>query len=408
MGRRIARKIGRPVSGDLVRKPAATRAAPDHPVSRLQRTIGNAGVTRLMRAPAPAPVRERDWAQQLEDCMHQTDDLLPGGVGGVEHIHREVLLNDILGRDRPKFEAEVRKDWHARQFVCEAGLGAVMALFYNKDYNSRLFVKRARESFAAHPEWYTLAAFDKARRTKAFLEVVYGISIQNGDKPWSTEDLALLREALGTLRDSEIPLIRGYRFLRWSTKCNQMIAKDKSYECVMEDYATCGLHLPEIIHGEYTITMYDCYKPDPAASAKTGFKVRPGAEAIVHEIGHAMEIGRLRIALEKQRTAKREVARLQQQVDAAKGSAKTPLMTRLAAAKAALDAADKDVAAALSAGVLDQFEKLTKGKRPLTPYSARSSMEAFAEAFMLFKLDPERLKKANKPLFEWFERGGFL
>jgi hypothetical protein len=35
-------------------------------------------------------------------------------------------------------------------------------------------------------------------------------------------------------------------------------------------------------------------------------------------------------------------------------------------------------------------------------------MEAFAEAFMIFKVAPEKLKKANKPLFKWFSNGGFI
>jgi hypothetical protein len=78
------------------------------------------------------------------------------------------------------------------------------------------------------------------------------------------------------------------------------------------------------------------------------------------------------------------------------------------AAKKLLDSADKAVNDAMSPSVLDQFTALTKGKRALTPYSKKNVMEAFAEAFMLFKVAPEKLKKSNKPLFNWFARGGFL
>ena len=66
------------------------------------------------------------------------------------------------------------------------------------------------------------------------------------------------------------------------------------------------------------------------------------------------------------------------------------------------------MAASLAPSVLDQFAKLTKGKKPLTPYSAKGPTEAFAEAFMLFKVAPEKLEAANRNLFKWFKKGGFL
>jgi hypothetical protein len=31
-----------------------------------------------------------------------------------------------------------------------------------------------------------------------------------------------------------------------------------------------------------------------------------------------------------------------------------------------------------------------------------------AEAFMIFKVAPEKLRKANEPLFNWFSKGGFI
>jgi hypothetical protein len=345
--------------------------------------------------------------KKVEACLTQETELLPK-VGIVEHINREVALDEILGKERQKLEAQVRADYDARTFVCEAGVGAMMALFYNRDYKNRLHVSRARESFSSHPELYSLARFDTATKTKASLEQRYHISIEAGDKAWSTEDIGLLAEALGKLTDPEIPLIGGYRFLRWTTKCNQLTAKDPKYSCELEDFSTCGLHLTDVITRDYTITMYDCYKSDPTETAKKGYHVQPGAENIVHEIGHAMEFGKTRLALENQGNAKREYERLTKQGAAATGSAKAALTAQVEAAKKALDAADKAVAGSLSPSALDQFAKLTKGKKPLTPYSAKGPTEAFAEAFMLFKVAPEKLEAANRNLFKWFKKGGFI
>lgn len=419
MGRQTARKVAPAASrGDLIRTHTTRPVAAGHPLLHLQRTVGNARARGLIaQAPTqvaqrqPKPVRERDWTQVVEDCLKQTDDLLPGGVGAVEHINREVVLNQLLGKERQAFEDQIWKLYDARKFVCEAGINAMIALFYTRDYHNRLRVQQAREGLASHPELYSLGAFDKAQATRESLAKTFHISIEPGDKEWSIEDIALLAEALGKLNDNERPLIGGYRFLRWTNRCNQLTAKDPTYQCVLEDYSVCGLHLPEVITRDYTITMYDCYKTDPAEFAKKGFKVKvqPGAENIVHEIGHAVEIGRLRLVLWKQRDAKREYERLKQQADAATGSANTSLTAQAAAAKKAFDVADQALNAELSrTSVLDEFLKLTKGKPPLTDYSAKGPEEAFADAFMLFKLDPDKLKKANKPLFDWFAGGGFL
>jgi hypothetical protein len=397
-----------------------------HPLLHLQRTVGNLGVQRLIRAPsahargalahgptavvqrAPQSHRQRDWKEAVEACLKQKDDLLPGGVGVVEQVNREVILNDALGKERKNLEVEIRQNYDARKFVCEAGVPAILALFYNKDYKNRLDVRRARESFASHPEFYTVGAFDKAQKTKDFLAKKYGIAIEAGDKAWSTEDLGLLAEALGKLTDKEIPLIGGYRFLRWTTKCAQLVAKDPDYTCELKDWSTCGLHLPDVITREHTITMYDCYKTDPEEFAKKGFTGRPGAETIVHEIGHAIEFGRLRLALERQGNAKRELERLKKLAAGTTGGAKVVVGAQVAAAKKELADADKAVTAAMSPSTLDQFEKLIKGKPLLTPYSGENTTEAFAEAFMLFKVAPDKLKKANEPLFDWFNKGGFL
>jgi hypothetical protein len=415
MVRQTVAKPSRATSrGDLLRRRTASPLSGGHPLLRLHHLVGNAGVARVAQGPlvqrAPKSHRQRDWKQVVEDCLKQDKDLLPGGVGTVEQINREVTLNELLGKERQAFENEIRQDYDARTFVCEAGLSAIMALYYNKDYKSRLDVKRARAAFAKDKDSkiYSVGAFDTAQQTKTLLQKTFRITIENGDKAWSTEDIALLAEALGHLTDPEKPLIAGYRFLRWSNKCKHMTTKDPNYECEMEDYGVAGLHLPDVIRGDYTITMYDLYKTDPKEFAKQKFAGSPGAETIVHEIGHAMEYGRRRIALEAQKAAKREYERLSKQAAQATGKDKPALEKKAADAKTALDAADKAVTAALTPSVLDQFVKLTKGKPPLTPYSKKNSTEAFAEAFMLFKVAPQKLKAANEKLFEWFEKGGFL
>jgi hypothetical protein len=378
----------------------------------LHRSLGNLAFQRLVHAPGvqrqpkPAPdpeaVKEKAEADKakVEACLKQKTDLLPK-VGMVAHINREVLLDEMLGRKlRQEFEAQIRADYDARKFVCEAGVGAMMALFFNRDWHNRLVVDRAREEFAKNPKVYSPAGWDTVKQTKDHLIKRFGITIEPGDKDWSPEDVGFLGQALGKLNDDEIPLIRGYHFIRWTTRCNQEIAKNPDYECsdLTTDYGTCGLHEAEIAGRRYTITMYDCFTTDPEEFGKLKADVPAGAATIVHEIGHAMEYGRLRLALETHTDAKKAYERLQKQ-NAPSDQLKT--------AKTAMDNAQKAVDAALSTSVLDQFTALTKGKRALTPYSKTNAKEAFADAFMMFKVAPAKLEAANKKLFQWFTAGGF-
>jgi hypothetical protein len=347
----------------------------------------------------------------VEDCLKQkTGDLLPGKVGVVEHINREVMLDEILGKQRKKIENEIRQDYDARKFVCEAGISAMLALYYNRDYKNRLHVELARKNFSEHPEYYSLAGIDATKQTKEMLKKKYNIFMESGDKDWSPEDIGLLAEALGKLTEKEIPLISNYHFIRWTSRCNQLIAKNADYECEFpEDYNKCGLHETDVVDRKYTITMYDCMKDDGEDKSKQGYNVRTGADTIIHEIGHAMEFGKQRLALERATDTKKEYGRIKRQYDAATtADAKRPIEQKLKAAEKKKDDAAKELDKILAGFVIDQFKKLIKNKRPLTPYAATSATEAFAEAFMLFKVAPGKLKKLNKPLFDWFSKGGFM
>ena len=122
-----------------------------------------------------------------------------------------------------------------------------------------------------------------------------------------------------------------------------------------------------------------------------------------------MEFGKQRLALERATDTKKEYERIKRQYDAATtADAKRPLEQKLKAAEKKKDDADKELDKILAGPVIDQFKKLIKNKRPLTSYAATSATEAFAEAFMLFKVAPGKLKKLDKPLFDWFSKGGFM
>ena len=358
-------------------------------------------VQRIQREPADS--------SSVEACMKQGTELLPGKVGMVEHINREVALDEILGKERKNFEDQIRQDNKAREFVCEAGVGAMMALFYNRDFKNRLNVDVARQSFTEHPEYYSIGGFDTTKQAKQLLKKKYNIFIEPGDKEWSPDDIVLLTQALSKLDEKEMPLISNYHFIRWTNRCNELTAKDPDHECSLEEYAVCGFHETDIVDRKYTIKMYDCMRGATDEKIRLGTDVKSGADTIIHEIGHAMEYGRLRLALEEASDAKKEYERIKRELDSAKtADAKASISKKLKVAEKTKNDADKKVSKIFSTPSLETFKKLISGKPPLTPYASTNLKEAFAEAFMIFKVDPEKLKKANKPLFKWFNEGGFI
>lgn len=354
-------------------------------------------------------IQRKPNSPSVEACLKQGTELLPGKVGVVEHINREVALDEILGKERKNVEDQIRNDPKAREFVCEAGVGAMMALFYNRDYKNRLHVDAARQSFSEHPEYYSLSGFDTTKQSKELLKKTYNIFIEPGDKEWSPDDIVLLTQALSKLDDKEKPLISNYHFIRWTTRCNELVAKDPEHECSLEEYAVCGFHETDIVDRKYTIKMYDCMRGATEEKIRLGTDVKSGADTIIHEIGHAMEYGKLRLALEEASNAKKEYERIKRELDSAKtANDRTSISKKLEAAEKIKNSADKKVSGILSTSTLKTFKKLISGKPPLTPYSSTNLMEAFAEAFMIFKVAPEKLKKANKALFKWFSNGGFI
>ncbi len=92
-------------------------------------------------------------------CMEQTDDILPD-VGVVASIDREVQLRDILGADYDSVRKQIKADLAARDFVCEAGVPAVIALADTRAAGA-LDVAAARERFTKRPALYTRGALER-------------------------------------------------------------------------------------------------------------------------------------------------------------------------------------------------------------------------------------------------------
>jgi len=279
--------------------------------------------------------------------------------------------------------------------------------------------------------------------TSQDLEKAYHIKVIKGNKDWSTGDIADLSAALGKLTTKERGIVSGYELQRWTTPADR--AKIDTAYTPKPGVDECGFH--EIALGGTTlkISMYDgCF--DPA----TTMNGQPIAQFnILHEVGHAAESSLARGARAKlddlqakydaaftatedannaYNTANDERNTLVDQYTAADAAGKKAIEADVKAAVAKADALSKAADAAqkkldpleksrqAAADAFDRalkapgegFARLVEGKDPLTPYSATGDDEAFAEAFALYKIDPDGLKASNKKLYDWFKSGGEL
>ncbi|MCC6288286.1 MAG: DUF4157 domain-containing protein [Chitinophagaceae bacterium] len=230
---------------------------------------------------------------------------------------------------------------------------------------------------------------------KSQLEENYKIKIEKGGKSWSDTDLILLNEAFSRLTAQEAALVENYRFIR------------EKQSAVVDGDIICGLHSVDIISRDYTIQIADACMKDPMGKEKTKFGIDYGVFNILHEIGHAIEYGRLRLATDKYYDAKKALEQFQEQFSKASPDKQKSMAKDLGTLKAAMGNASDKLDEALDKSTLDQFSKLIKGKRALTDYSKKNAAEAFAEAFAIFKANPKKLEKDNKKLFDWFLKAGF-
>jgi hypothetical protein len=112
-----------------------------------------AGVAVIQREAAASDAR-------VTACMQQTEEILPGRVGLLVHMHREQQLLHIFGSELDAFKQLIRANQDARRFVCEAGVPAMVALADTRS-DAGLDVAAARRALSAHRERYTPQALER-------------------------------------------------------------------------------------------------------------------------------------------------------------------------------------------------------------------------------------------------------
>lgn len=134
----------------------------------------------------------------------------------------------------------------------------------------------------------------------------------------------------------------------------------------------------------------------------TGTNEPASYETITHEAGHAVETKKMRDALSDYSKANAAYNKaLKSRDKTAIASAKSDLDTKKAAYQATLSAPGTNKSKQLS-----DFETYVNANNiePPTAYAGTGMNDFYAESFMLYKTNPDALKAANKPLFDYFDQ----
>lgn len=218
---------------------------------------------------------------------------------------------------------------------------------------------------------------------------MYGIELENGGARWLRSEVLLVSEALATLTDTEVARLRGYKFIK---EGGVMIDDDGKT-------VVAGLTTQDIVENKYTIQFWKfCFDGTSDIPIKNKAGVSKGVPCILHEIGHAMMADRRRPLMEAMYD-KRHYKDAYENADPAKQQKMKPKLDALA------ERLEKEQAADDKRPTVDaEFSKLIAGRKPLTPYSTRNTNEAFAEAFTIYKINPQLLENLNPKLFEYFRK----
>lgn len=219
----------------------------------------------------------------------------------------------------------------------------------------------------------------------------YPIQIVKGEKEWTKSELALLSQALKLLTPDEANRLKGYQFIRQKRE-GFMLPSGKTAGAITSS---------DVTERDFSIRFWDgCF--DGSADVEVPYKVEKGVPCIIHEIGHIMNFARIKPMNEAMVNYDDFKKKYERSSDEEKKemAAKMEEVTKIYQEESEKFKKLKSVDA--------EFEKLTKGRKPLTDYSKTDEGEAFAEAFAIFKINPALLKSKNKPLYDYFAKGGFL
>lgn len=266
------------------------------------------------------------------------------------------------------------------------------------------------------------------------LKKKYGVhEFQNGDAHWTAQEFAIVDEALGLLSKRELAIVGDVPFVRERRSREKQSAAPGN---------VAGFYLPGEGRFASKIFIYDAFTTNDGIIMGTADRqIGPGTMALVHELGHALASAAFRKKQNLKNKAMDKKRALKSDRDDAYDTYKSAEATynRIKADRSmsqedknrviedlnakihqfnALDNAYKKLIHQENALIRRQqktgkpaeveLAKLLPTNKAVTLYGRTTPGEAFAEAYMLYKIDPAALLRISPKAHAYFESERYL
>jgi hypothetical protein len=225
---------------------------------------------------------------------------------------------------------------------------------------------------------------------------------------WRDAELDSLGEALALLSPAEIGVIRGVPFRRARAAPGQDATAAERH---------CGrFHAERALRW---IEIYDCaFENDEHSFVGTPERpLRPSVRVVLHEIGHAVSFAALTDLVARVLSGHEQVTSLVSEFNRLGRRVHPEELERFEAMRSGfeeINAGFTQVTRVLAAPdqvqtpVIRAFALVPGARSGLTPYGRRSPVEAFAEAFSLYRADPDACRRISPEVYEFFASGRHL
>ena len=226
------------------------------------------------------------------------------------------------------------------------------------------------------------------------LQDLYLFSVfQNRNANWTDEQLAIVADALRVLEPQEVKYLRGLKWTRARGNPRTELAGRFRFENVGH-------------RTNQSITLYDkTFEGLPYTFCGTIEKPHSAAHVvIVHELGHLLaDQPRIAYGNEYNKT----VDKFNKMVSRFNRTQDQGLLSKIERLQAKI--AHMEANPVTREGpIIEAFLANRSGKKGPTRYADFNTVEAFAESYALYKLDPTALRRIDPPLYQWFESKAYI
>ena len=231
----------------------------------------------------------------------------------------------------------------------------------------------------------------------ARLQERFGIgALQEEDRRWTEAEQAALAAALSLLTEAERTVLAGVPFRR--------------------QRSGVGDHAAHYIHenGQVWIQLYDVLflRDGEAFRGSVSAPRAPSAMGILHEVGHAIASYPSVRAFQRHSQAVAEYNALVDELHSLREEQNPQrlegLLVRLEAARGVAETVEARLLELEESPILSAFVALREHEDGPTPYGRTDAAESFAEAFALYRVDPQALVRIYPSVARWFSSHGHM